>query len=308
MATRQTLPANSPVVVRDSAGESQEHSTRNVIDVTGAIDARNPISNVPCRMVIFNGYEVYFQRAQVIFQDDETEKKVAQLRPWLFFYDIPAYRGIANPSVRLRRYAIRLNLSNWLVPENDIPYELISHLRSRGSNCHVIPFDHTRTENLVNTLITELGKYVSEATEEIEKANHNADRTFDTSEYNIEIRGKKYLAHAKLINKRIASLMGDMQAVAERFSIDPNAVRLSGAMTRVNAVRDLITTRCEIISGMVNLARQNGKHSTGEALANAVEDSDGADQTPVGVLADYLEEQGEDMSAYRSAFAEQPQE
>jgi hypothetical protein len=304
MATRHLLPKGTQVTVRDSSGMTQEHSTQSEIDVTNASDARNPVTNVPCKMIVVRGYEVYFVETQIVFQDDETEEAIKNLKPWIFTYDIPAYRGIQNPSARLRRIAARFNLSSWITPEQNIPYQMISRLQAQGSNCFLVPVDNARAKYLVNVIVTNLRKDIKEATDEFEKATRNAEQKYEASDFNAEIKAKKYFTHTKLINKRMESLLSDLEQVVNLFHIDPNAIRLGGAMNTIEGIRNIIAVRCELINNMVQAGKEAGENSTGKALANAVENTDGADSLAVGVLADYLEENGEDVTAYRSAFAE----
>lgn len=56
-------------------------------------------------------------------------------------YDIPQKSHIQNPSDKLKRFAFRINLSCWIMPQYRLPFALIDSLKARGADVEVVRFD-----------------------------------------------------------------------------------------------------------------------------------------------------------------------
>lgn len=79
---------------------------------------------------------------------------------FLVGYDIPVGTKAVNPSKQLRRYAVRINKSQWLVNENNLMYVLsiLSPIENAGANCYTFPLSkesHKEVERqLINSAIS----------------------------------------------------------------------------------------------------------------------------------------------------------
>ncbi|HJZ56144.1 MAG TPA: hypothetical protein VKE74_14345, partial [Gemmataceae bacterium] len=71
------------------------------------------------------------------------------LRACLLIYDIPEHSTVANPSGRLRRTAVRVNLFCWVIREGDIPYALLNTMATGGATWHVVKFDAGEAGKLI---------------------------------------------------------------------------------------------------------------------------------------------------------------
>lgn len=56
-------------------------------------------------------------------------------------YDIPSSLDYPNPSGRLRRVAVRVNLSCWIVPTSRVPQDLLDEFEDQRINYHLVSFD-----------------------------------------------------------------------------------------------------------------------------------------------------------------------
>src|SRR5205085_1363658 len=84
----------------------------------------------------------------------------------LLIYDIPTGSRIPNPSPRLWRVAVRINLSCWLVLEENIPYALLNGMSERGASWHVVKFAGDEAGKLLGMATEALRKEVADAVEE----------------------------------------------------------------------------------------------------------------------------------------------
>src|SRR5438552_1177899 len=73
----------------------------------------------------------------------------SDLRACLLIYDIPERSAVANPSRFLRRLAVRVNLSCWVIPEGDVPYARLNEMATGGATWHVVRFDAAEAGKLV---------------------------------------------------------------------------------------------------------------------------------------------------------------
>lgn len=78
----------------------------------------------------------------------------------LCVYDIPQRLKVSNPSMRLRRYGFRVNLSCWVFPEGRVPVDEIDNLRDAGATVHLIEFSEQAQEKVLDLARAELRRHV----------------------------------------------------------------------------------------------------------------------------------------------------
>lgn len=70
----------------------------------------------------------------------KKSKKTSPKGMVMLTYDIPQLSDFPNPSGELRRYAVRVNLSCWIIPEAKVDPDLLSRLEAANINYHLLHF------------------------------------------------------------------------------------------------------------------------------------------------------------------------
>lgn len=237
-------------------------------------------------------------------QDEEIdEAKVDSLKACLLIYDIPVPRNgeseIPNPSGRLRRIAVRVNLSCWVIQEGDIPYKMLDDMAARGASWHVVRFDSNEGRRLVRMAISAMRKEIEDAVERSRRCHETAEQILeDDGDANATRLRQRYLQRAEQICTRFETMTRDLEAAAHRFGINPNTLRISQAHTVIQAIQTAMHTRARLYSEAI--ARLRAVNTTdANAMANAMAN----DQVPAEIAADMLEDNGQDGSALRESFS-----
>jgi hypothetical protein len=133
------------------------------------------------------------------------------MRANLLFYDIPQSLKVANPSAALRRCAVRVNLSCWVVPEERTPWDLIEELKSQNVDVQLIRFDENEAEKLRGmareAMQRELARIKNGLEKSIDFAQHQlANAEFQVAEQNaafdMEVEQTRYVRRVKTILNR----------------------------------------------------------------------------------------------------------
>jgi hypothetical protein len=220
----------------------------------------------------------------------------------LLIYDIPDTAVLPNgqpypnPSPRLRRRCIRVNLSCWVVMEGDIPYYLLNEMTAAGCTWHVVKFDAGEGEKLVSMCIQALKAEIQTALGNARNARNRLDgrldRTADETLSREEItrRYRTYRRQAKQLQKRLETLLKSVGEAVQRFGIDPAAVGIGAAHEATQAIRLGMTRKAQIFAETADLlTRINTRDSRviGRQMANN-DDS----YLLALIAADYAEENG----------------
>lgn len=208
-----------------------------------------------------------------------------QIKACLVIYDIPQGSELANPSPKLRRRAIRVNLSCWIVREDLVPYSLLNELAEGGAVYHVVKFDASEGKNLIKMAIQALKKEVAEHVQRGEESMQSAaERHLGNEDITPEERQARFELRAGAIVARLEELLEDVKEAAKQFGIDPKRLSLTQARATIAALDAGYQTRAaEYAKAQKKLA---GRSGTGAALAEAA----AADNLPAGVAADYLDD------------------
>ena len=221
----------------------------------------------------------------------------------LFIYDIPESTEFPNPSGTLRRRALRINLSCWVVEEGRTPWNLINRMSSAKCNVHLLPFSEEATPELLRMAVADMArelrdaaareraslKRLDERLRQVESDPTNGDQTIDKAR-------REHSTRREAVLKRTEKLTRDLQAAAESFGLDVSNLPFGDSIARVVALRQITTTRAELYAGMVDALPES------DPVAMAAREDEG--NVPASILADYIEERTDvDTTAARSAFA-----
>ncbi len=216
----------------------------------------------------------------------------------LLIYDVPTKSQIPNPSPRLRRVAIRINLSCWVLPTDRVPWNYLNELREEGVRWHLVPQSEEGSEKLTEMALDSLRQEIRSAVKRTEKSLDLSGEKFvsvkedpDCDGSDLERAKDKHDKHIKTTMKRINNLLKDIESAAKVFAIDPASLPLVEAKAKADALQMSAHRRAELFADMV----QQVKGTEMELAARE-------DEIPAGVLADWLEERGHDVSAVRAAF------
>jgi hypothetical protein len=223
-----------------------------------------------------------------------NETSVNSLQACLLIYDIPERSEVANPSPRLRRMAVRVNLSCWVIREGDIPYHLLNEMAQGGATWHVVRFDAGESEKLIGMAREALIRDIRAAMKRANSSADGATRKLEAGENTTETRAQ-FIERVKPIVRRVNKLLADTRKVAERFGIDPAALSLADAATALQAIQSGMYARAQAYAEAAEQVRKLGD----AAMANAA----AADLVPAGIMADDIDERGGNAGALRDAFS-----
>jgi hypothetical protein len=245
---------------------------------------------------IAGDYTLYFSPESVRTRETSDgildESVIANLNARLLIYDIPEASDFPNPSGVLRRVAVRINLSCWVIPEHLIPYELLGRMAEAGASWHTVKFDSTEGKKLVTMAVNSLRQELADAVRRSETARDGAERQLGESTESRERAEARYLRRAEGIAERYNGLAADLVAAARVFGISATALQLDAATTAVDAIS----------AGMHERARQYLRaNQTLQAAGMGTFTPD----CPAGILADVLADVGFEGQALQlqEAFA-----
>lgn len=229
-------------------------------------------------------------------------EKLVETRPWMLFYDIPDRAEIANPSGRLYGRAVRLNLSCWVMPEGNIPYNLVNELNEAGASAYVMPCDPRAAKTLAAAMTDALRREIADAIRRAERSRADAERKLAAENgLSAEEREERLRERADSVVERMGDLLANLEAAAAMFGLPTGALGMTAATRVATTVRDAMHARAAIYAESVKRLRAAGG-VTGAALAVAA----ARDMVPAGVLADGLRDAGETAAADALAAAFDP--
>ena len=220
----------------------------------------------------------------------------------LLVYDIPSRLSneIPNPSPRLRRLGVRINLSCWVIPQDMIPWPYLDELKRKGADWKLARFDAGDIDNLRSIIQSALKEQVKEIADSCRKTIkrldqrlHDKCRDAENANENYKARSK-YISETKAAIKRAKKMLADIEQAAGNFGVKSQP---GGHLKRVR----------EVIGGLEMSAKARARIYTD--MARGVADptlSKAAEEgvLPPEVLADIIEEQGGNAESLRLAFAD----
>jgi hypothetical protein len=230
-----------------------------------------------------------------------------RLSACLLIYDIPDSSNYPNPSGRLRPLAIRIQLSGWVIPERDIPYGLITEMRSAGCTVDIVKFDASQGANLLDLAIRSIRMDIRKALENARRTRERAENRLTGEESPEEAvrRYRRFRREQSQITRRLRLLLNQFRQATERFGIDPSSVDLTGSVAAVQSIRAGMETRVQAYRKMMeNLDVRFGRD-------NGITAAMRRDAIPAGIVADWAEdraetgEQYEEAEFFRNLFADE---
>lgn len=229
---------------------------------------------------------------------DEITAAAAGQSLTMLMYDIPDAAEINNPSARLRRIGLRLNLSVWLVPTGSVPQTLINELLAVGSSVITAPYDSTATAGLLAAAIGFANREVADAVKRAEVSRAAAEAELNGPDGDPNAKRRVYDRKMSNIAKRLNALADEMRVGATVFGLS-GAINFAGLRNTATTLGAATATKA---AAYVNATELLATINTTDAQALAT--AAAADLVPVGVIADMLQENREDDAAesLRTAF------
>jgi hypothetical protein len=229
--------------------------------------------------------------AAPVMTADEISTAAAGQSLTMLMYDIPDAAEIANPSGRLRRIGLRLNLSVWLVPTGSVPHTLINELIAVGSSVITAPYDTTATAGLLAAAIGFANREVTAAVKRAEESKAAAEAELNSPEGDPNQKRRVYDRKMAAIAKRLELLADEMKTGAAVFGLS-GAINFGGLRSTATTLAAATTTKAAAYANATaELAAVGTADAT--AMANAM----GADAVPFAPAADMLRDNGKDDAA-----------
>lgn len=199
----------------------------------------------------------------------------------LLTYDIPEKSGVPNPSKQLRRRAVRVNLSCWVVPDDRMPHHLLESWDLTGVVYRVVPFDPAAADKLQQLARDAISETVRMLTDKLTKRVGKADQIGNVDEQTT------YLKRLEVARKSALRHLEDLQAAMPGFGIGDMGGSLLSARVQIEQLTSAARARASIYTTMAALAAHSAMPQQMAAAACA-------DELPDYALVDLLEDAGED--------------
>lgn len=231
----------------------------------------------------------------VAFTQEQMDAAAA-MEPYMLFYDIPTKSKFPNPSWQLWRIGARINLSCWVVPKANIPYNLIGRIVEAGGVVHTIPFAAAAAEKLLDLIAESLQRETADVLERTEASMVHAIEKDGATRRETD----KGIENAR---KRAEKQLGDLRASARVFGLSLSALPMDRALAQARVLQANAYTKAATYRASIQKMEATGT-SDGRGVALAIRDGQ---EVPVGIINDVLLEGGDDDAAedLREVFADQ---
>lgn len=210
-------------------------------------------------------------------------------------YDIPDDSGIRNPSGRLRQRGFRINGSDWIIQEQDIPWTLIHHMQQWGATVHCMKWDSGESEKIGLLAVHYLKRDILASIESCRTSLRNLERGRNgviPQDVDLALKAeKKYRTQSKAIVKRLQGLLRDYQLASNRFGLTPESVGLNATHAAIELIQDGIAERARVYTNAIQQLRS----VAGDRDAMVVTARQG--NVHAGVMADYMRDNGLETEA-----------
>lgn len=221
---------------------------------------------------------------QTVQFTDEQREYAASLEPMMFFYDIPTASKLPNPSPQLWRIGARINLSCWVIPKGNIPYNLMGRIIEAGGSVHTIPFAKEAADKLLDLIANSLTRETAAA----------LDRTQESMQHAAE-KGSRRVAEKGIeaARKRVQKHLGDLQASARVFGLSLSALPMHQALAKAHVLQAEAYEKARQYR-LAGGALKQLQTADAAGVSRAIE---AGQEVPVNVMGDVLIEGGNEDAA-----------
>lgn len=232
-------------------------------------------------------------RKQLELERQAEEAKLGRF--WSIAYDVPVDSDIPNPSPWFRPWAIRWTLSCWIVPEHllDSLRETIAWMLRHKCRVRQLEFatsPHNQSE-LLKQAEESIRAQISEAQQSLAQTELEVSRELLESDGSEQAQ-RKARNRLRTALRRLNEVLSDLERAAAGFA--EGGLDITSALTPLDeARRDALGLQAEQDARTVIYA---------EAAKKARDKGLRVGAPPAEILADALEDVGEDASTLRRAF------
>lgn len=216
---------------------------------------------------------------------------------FMLMYDVPQGAEVEHPSIWLRGLAIRLQLSVWLIHEDDIPHGRFTEMnRTAGVTWDIIPFDPNANRQLLTMAARSLKNDIAEAVRSARQSAERAILRASRSHKSAVLTARKYRADVKRIAKNLGVTLALYREAASKFGFEGDRMGLPQAIQTFAALKSATMQKSQTL---MRAAAELEKKERNSPMARAVRQGG----VPADVFADYAEEKGVDVTHVRDVFA-----
>lgn len=209
---------------------------------------------------------------------------------YLLDYDIPSDSGLENPSGILRHRALRFTKSNWIIYKSLFPWNAFNNLAAGGAKWGLFEMAPSANAELLraakDTLLTEIRSAKQRLAASLQLLDEKAAKAVNWKDR------KKVAKDRECTVKKLRDLVKQLEQACTTYGIDAEQP-LKSALDVALATEQAGYTQAALIADLAALAA--GTEMEAAASANDV---------PVGILADFVEERGGDVTAVRQVMAD----
>lgn len=219
----------------------------------------------------------------------------------LLIYDIPETSEVENPSNEFRRIAVRVNLSCWVIPFDNIPWTILHNMNERGATTHIVKFDSSENEKLLTMCVSAIRADIRDTLERARLAMNRAGQSLlkpdpDANKEELRQSHLKYVKKSKSIVKRLRGFLADMAIVSEQFGIGSTTIDLPQATQAIFSLQSVMHERAKMYVQSINRL-QNELGKTNPIVRTAKRNG-----IPAVVMADYMDDNGLNGKPLRDLF------
>lgn len=309
------IPTGSDVAVKTQNGPPRWYKTLKDVDLVGepAVVACPMRTGRQVLKITHSGVDVFFLPNQITNRFTDAQEQFARgLRFRMLDYDVPKNlpdnddgNNFEHPSEYLPRIAVRSTESCWVVPDGQMQGILtrLNLLTRVGGKFRSWLVDPSEAVAVLNDVVNALENDVDFAAKSAQASSVTTAATLenvpaDTDPMKAQ---KRFLSRAKQIQTIAKERLDNAFAAASVFGVSDRLVGRARAESIVASVATGMAERARLFADAVVAARAAVNTSGDGAAVAAAAD---AGEMPVGVLADYLQENGKESQAetLRAAF------
>lgn len=209
----------------------------------------------------------------------------------LLVYDVPAALDIDNPSGRLRRLGVRINLSCWAVPDDRMPWVYLQELKDAGVSWHVVAFDAGEAQKIAGIAAEAIEREVNDAIKRARKshelAHEKLGETLDLDRFD---------RTTERAQETLQGVLDALKEAARGFGLDETRLPLDRGFAQIRTMKAVADGRAAAFKSLVEEVKASQAPAT---VKTALAD----DALPHYVAADMAEDNGVDASVLREVFS-----
>lgn len=300
------LPALNNIVVKSKSASHVYHKTTKDVVVTGIKDDVCPLTGDSVQTGFAEKLQIWFNPLQidtrVVLEESDVDAAMLNESLTILDYDVPSSGPTEgfSPAAALRRYAVPMTKSVWLVRSSNVPWNFIAEMRSMGVKIDTSKLDASETRRKVSRavlfMIDQLNAKIAASLTTARNAGIKLDQA-QANGVNPDDAIKTYKKSIAAVDHTLRKYIDDTNEGAKAFTLNVTAFGMPRLQDHAKAIRATMDERAEAYAQATRaLADVDPVLATMAAQ----------DQLHVAPMADALREAGkeEEADAVQKAFSE----